>query len=223
MTTAQKNPPRLKLLPKGQYVGVNSDDPIRFYRWPVIGSMYRRRVELCLGECLGGAKILEIGFSSGLTFTNLHDTYQEIHGLDLTADTTAVQSAFAARGVNTQLRNGNILQMPYEENQFDTVLLISILEHLKPQDQPKAFAEIRRVLKPGGQVVYGVPIERPLMVFMFRRLGYDIREHHFSTERDVSTAAAQSMQKIRVIQMSSKPPIFGPVYEVGHFTKPIPT
>jgi ubiquinone/menaquinone biosynthesis C-methylase UbiE len=223
MTTAQKNPPRLKLLPKGQYVGVNSDDPIRFYRWPVIGSMYRRRVELCLGECTGGKSILEIGFGSGLTFTNLHDTYQEIHGLDLTADTTAVQSAFAKRGVQTHLQNGNILQMPYEENQFDTVLLISILEHLKPHDQPKAFAEIRRVLKPGGQVVYGVPIERPLMVFMFRRLGYDIREHHFSTEQDVSNAAAQSMKKIRVIQMQGKPPIFGPVYEVGHFTKAIST
>jgi ubiquinone/menaquinone biosynthesis C-methylase UbiE len=110
--------------------------------------------------------------------------------------------------------------MPYPDNYCDTVLLISILEHLKPADQPRAFAEIRRVLKPGGQVVYGVPIERPLMVFMFRRLGYDIREHHFSTERDVSGAAGQAMEKVRVIQMSSKPPIFGPVYEVGHFVKP---
>ncbi|HEY1922930.1 MAG TPA: class I SAM-dependent methyltransferase [Tepidisphaeraceae bacterium] len=221
MTATQKNPPQLKLLGKGEYVGVNSDDPIRFYRWPVIGSMYRRRVELCLGECTGGKSILEIGFGSGLTFTNLHDMYTEIHGLDLTADTSAVQSAFAKRGVQTDLRNGNILEMPYQDNQFDTVLLISILEHLKPQDQPRAFAEIRRVLKPGGQVVYGVPIERPLMVFMFRRLGYDIREHHFSTEKDVSAAAEQAMQKVRIIQMSSKPPIFGPVYEVGHFTKPI--
>ena len=183
--------------------------------------MYRRRVELCLGECSGGGSILEIGFGSGLTFTNLHEMYQEIHGLDLTADTAAVQSAFAARGVKTLLQNGNVLKMPYQDNQFDAVLLISILEHLKPEQQAGAFAEIRRVLKPGGQVVYGVPIERPLMVFMFRRLGYDIREHHFSTERDVSAAAGQTMQKVRVIQMRSKPAIFGPVYEVGHFIKPI--
>jgi ubiquinone/menaquinone biosynthesis C-methylase UbiE len=108
--------------------------------------------------------------------------------------------------------------MPYPDHHFDTVLLISILEHLKPEDQPRAFAEIRRVLKPGAQVVYGVPIERPLMVFMFRRLGYDIRAHHFSTERDISAAAAQSLQKVRITQMLSTPPIFGPVYEVGHFT-----
>ncbi|MGD0464569.1 MAG: class I SAM-dependent methyltransferase [Tepidisphaeraceae bacterium] len=217
---AQHKPPRLKLLRREDYVGVNNDDPIRFYRWPVIGSMYRRRVELCLGECLGGMRILEIGFGSGLTFMNLHEMYQEIHGLDLTADTTAVQAAFASRGVNTQLRNGNVLEMPYPDDQFDAVLLISILEHLKPDQQPRAFAEIRRVLKAGGQVVYGVPIERPLMVFMFRRLGYDIRQHHFSTERDVCAAAEQLLQKVRVIQMRSRPPIFGSVYEVGHFVKP---
>jgi len=150
---------------------------------------------------------------------NLHETYREIHGLDLTADVCAVQAAFAARHVQTELRRGNVLEMPYEGNFFDTVLLISILEHLKPQEQFKAFAEIERVLKPGGQVIYGVPIERPLMVFMFRMLGCDIRKEHFSTELDVSFAAQERLQKVRVLQMRSRPPIFGPVYEVGHFLK----
>jgi ubiquinone/menaquinone biosynthesis C-methylase UbiE len=211
--------PTLKLLRRDEYVGVNELDPIRFYHWPIFGAMYRRRVELCLGECRGGERILEIGFGTGLTFMNLKDTYREIHGLDLTADVAAVQAAFAARNVPTQLRRGNVLEMPYDDNFFDTVLLISILEHLKPQEQFKAFAEIERVLKPGGQVVYGVPIERPLMVFMFRMLGCDIRKEHFSTELDVSFAAQERLQKVRLIQMRSRPPIFGPVYEVGHFLK----
>jgi ubiquinone/menaquinone biosynthesis C-methylase UbiE len=219
MTSLPPQPPQLQLLRTDEYVGVNDDDPIRFYHWPLIGRMYRRRVELCLGECRGGERVLEIGFGSGLTFLNLHEQYKEIHGLDLTANAAAVQAAFAKRNIHTQLRQGNVLEMPYPDNQFDTVLLISILEHLKPADQPRAFAEIRRVLKPGGQVVYGVPIERPLMVFMFRRLGYDIRQHHFSTERDVSSAAGQIMQKVQVVQMCSTPSIFGAVYEVGHFVK----
>ena len=217
--TSPTKPPSLKLLGRDEYVGVNNLDPIRFYHWPILGAMYRRRVELCLGECRGGERILEIGFGTGLTFLNLHDTYREIHGLDLTADITAVQAAFAARHVQTELRRGNVLEMPYEGNFFDTVLLISILEHLKPDEQFKAFAEIERVLKPGGQMVYGVPIERPLMVFMFRMLGCDIRKEHFSTELDVSFAAQERLQKVRVLQMRSRPPIFGPVYEVGHFLK----
>ena len=218
MTTLPQRP-TLKLLPRNQYVGVNSLDPIRFYHWPIFGAMYRRRVELCLGECAGGDRILEIGFGTGLTFLNLHDSYREIHGLDLTADTAAVQKAFADRGIQTDLRQGDVLQMPYENEYFDTVLLISILEHLKPEDQARAFAEIRRVLKPGGQVVYGVPIERPLMVFMFRMLGCDIRKEHFSTEKDVAAAAEKVMQRVRIQQMTSRPPIFGPVYEVGHFKR----
>jgi ubiquinone/menaquinone biosynthesis C-methylase UbiE len=71
--------------------------------------------------------------------------------------------------------------MPYEDNQFDTVLLISIPERLKAYELEQVFSDIKRVLKPGGQVVYGAPVERPFMVFMFRILGYDIRDHHFST------------------------------------------
>jgi ubiquinone/menaquinone biosynthesis C-methylase UbiE len=211
--------PMLKLLPRGQYLGVNGADPIRFYYWPVLGRMYRRRVEMCLEQCTGGKRILEIGFGTGLTFLNLHEKYKEIHGLDLTADAVQVASVFSARGITTDLRQGNVLQMPCADGHFDTVLLISILEHLKPAELPQAFAEIRRVLRPGGQVVYGVPIERPLMVHMFRLLGYDIREHHFSTEHGVRAAAASVMKEVRVDRMPSFPPGMGYVYEVGHFRK----
>jgi ubiquinone/menaquinone biosynthesis C-methylase UbiE len=218
-TQTQSAKPKLKLLRRDEYVGVNELDPIRFYHWPIFGAMYRKRVELCLGECRGGERILEIGFGTGLTFMNLHEMYKEIHGLDLTADTKAVHDAFAARGVETDLRKGNVLEMPYEDNYFDTVLLISILEHLKPEEQPKAFGEISRVLKPDGQVVYGVPIERPLMVFMFKMLGCDIRKEHFSTEIDVAGAAEKILRKERIQQMHSRPGMFGPVYEVGHFSK----
>ena len=123
------------------------------------------------------------------------------------------------RGIAADLRRGNVLVMPYEDNHFDTVLLISILEHLRPAELVRAFAEIRRVLRPGGQVVYGVPIERRLMVFMFRMLGYDIRQHHFSTEKDVAGAAGAALKKVSVEAMGSFPPGFGNVYAVGEFVK----
>lgn len=211
----------LKLLPAAQYQGVNGDDPIRFYYWPVFGRMYRQRVEWCLSQCAGGERILEIGFGSGLTFLNLSPMYREIHGLDLTADVKRVTEVFASQGISTDLRQGNVLKMPYPDGHFDTVLLISILEHLKPSEQITAFAEIRRVLRPGGQVVYGVPIERPLMVWMFRLLGYNIRLHHFSTHQQVRDAAASVLKEVRVIGMPSFPRGLGNVYEIGHFVKPL--
>ena len=210
---------RLQLLPLQRYVGVDEKDPIKFYRLPVIGRMYQQRIELCLEQLTGGQSVLEVGFGSGVSFLNLSQLYQEIHGLDLTADVRQVGEMFASLGIQTELRNGSVLEMPYPDQSFDTVLLISILEHLQPYEQHQAFREIWRVLKPGGQVVYGVPVERPFMVFMFRLLSTNIREHHFSTEKDVRVAAQEVFGPGNITSMRGPLGLFGRVYEVGEYEK----
>ncbi|MBI5570578.1 MAG: class I SAM-dependent methyltransferase [Desulfomonile tiedjei] len=212
----------LKLLPRESYDGVDEFDPIRYYFWPILGPMYRRRVELCLGECKPGKRVLEVGFGAGATFVNLHDLYQEIHGLDLSASVERVGEVYHRMGIDVHLRNGNVLDMPYEDSSFDTVLLISILEHVRPAELPRAFSEIARLLKVGGQVVYGVPINRPITTWAFRLLGHRISEHHFSTEVDVRNAASQALRGVRLVRMLSRPSFLGPVYEVGHFMKDRP-
>jgi hypothetical protein len=50
-------------------------------------------------------------------------------------------------------------------------------------------------------------------------LGCNIRQHHFSTEKDVFSAADSVLEKVRVVQMQGVPSMLGPVYEVGHFVK----
>lgn len=212
-------PRKLKLLPADQYKGVNQYDPIKYYYWPVFGHMYRSRVELALGECTGGERVLEVGFGTGLAFPNLHDNYREIHGIDLTADIKAIESVFEPLNIPLFLKKGDVTKMPYEDNYFDTVLLVSILEHLKPIELQIALTEVRRVLKPGGQMVYGTPVEKPFMVFMFRLLGHNIRDEHFSTEKEIADAAHNTFSKGHVIQMKSTPPIAGSVYTVGNFIK----
>ncbi len=210
---------KLKLLPIEQYKGVNNLDPIKYYYWPVFGKMYRRRVELALEQCTGGKRVLEVGFGTGLAFPNLHDSYEEIHGLDLTADIEAVKSVFEPIGIPLFLKKGDVLNMPYEDNYFDTVLLISIMEHLKPNELKQACAEVKRVLKPGGQMVYGTPVERPFMVFMFKMLGHNIRNEHFSTEKEIRQTAEFFFEKTKLIEMKATPSFMGGVYEVGNFTK----
>jgi ubiquinone/menaquinone biosynthesis C-methylase UbiE len=212
--------PKLKLLRMRQYKGVNDLDPIKYYYWPIFGRMYRQRVELALGECTGGERVLEVGFGTGLAFPNLHDIYREIHGIDLTADVDAVKSVFEPMGIPLFLHKGDVLHMPqYEDNYFDTVLLVSILEHLKPLELEQAVKEVRRILKPGGQMVYGAPVEKPFMVFMFHLMGHDIRKEHFSTEKEIAAAAYKVFSKGNVLEMKSTPPIAGTVYTVGNFIK----
>jgi ubiquinone/menaquinone biosynthesis C-methylase UbiE len=212
-------PPKLRLLPAAKYKGVNQYDPIKYYYWPIFGRMYRRRVELALSECTGGERILEVGFGTGLAFPNLHDMYKEIHGIDLTADIQAVQSVFESTGIPLFLEKGDVLNMPYQDNFFETVMLVSILEHLKPPELEQAFAEVRRVLKPEGQMIYGTPVEKPFMVFMFRMLGHNIRDEHFSTEKEIAEGAYKVFSNGHVINMNSIPPIAGTVYTVGNFVK----
>jgi|SRR5271157_702933 len=210
---------KLKLLPYQRYLGINHQDPLRYYYFPWFGHYYRRRVELCLETLSGGERVLEVGFGSGLSFLNLHDLYREIWGIDLTASTEAIAALFRKEEVETHLQNGNVHKMTYPDNYFDSVLLISILEHLEPEGQVPAFREIARVLKPGGQVVYGTPVERPFMVFLFHLLGVNIREHHFSTEKEISAAADQVLERQNVFQLKGLGGLAGPIYEIGHFKK----
>ena len=180
----QNNKIHLDIFPPEEYTPIDIHDPLKFYFMPGFKELYRKRMEMCLGECSGGEKILEVGFGSGLTFSNLHCLYQEIYGVEKNnplsiADITAY---FNNRSIPVFLTSGDMLYMPYVNNEFDTVLIISVLEHLKPSQQAQAFAEIHRVLRPAGQLVYGVPFDRPLMTFLYRVLGYKIHNFPFSNQ-----------------------------------------
>jgi ubiquinone/menaquinone biosynthesis C-methylase UbiE len=206
----------LQLLPRGSYPNVDEADPLRFYYWPILGRLYRRRVEKALAELPGGRRVLEVGFGSGVALVNLCQKYQRVDGLDLKADVKGLQDLFKSAGHRVHLRAGSALKMPYPSGSFDAVMLVSILEHLKPQELAAALKEVARVLKPGGCMVYGVPVERPLMVAMFWLLRAKIRDHHFSTEAEVAAAAERCLQRV-----SLKPLRFLGlhIYEVGRFVK----
>ena len=209
---------RLLMYPVTEYPGVGKDDPIRFYSRPIFGALYRRRVEMCLADLQGGSDMLEVGFGSGVTFRNLSSKYKQISGLDLDADVELISAFWREKGIEVDLKSGSVLGMPYPDRSFDAVLLISILEHLRPNQLQTAFSEILRVLRPGGQAVYGVPMDWWGMRLAFRVLGYDIRLHHFSSELDVRTAAQQILTPVRIRTLTAPVLPIG-LYQVGDFRK----
>jgi SAM-dependent methyltransferase len=56
-----------------------------------------------------------------------------------------------------RVQHGSVTSLPYGDAAFDRALCLDVLEHLTFDEQPKALAELRRVLVPGGEVLVSVP------------------------------------------------------------------
>jgi SAM-dependent methyltransferase len=51
---------------------------------------------------------------------------------------------------------GEIVDLPYGAARFDLVTAFDVIEHV--EDDGKVFAELTRVLRPGGQLIFSVPL-----------------------------------------------------------------
>lgn len=94
-----------------------------------------------------GSKVLDL-MSSWVS--HLPDTISDIHmtGLGMNAEELAQNARLNERQVHDI---NSLPTLPYAENSFDTVICTASVEYLV---QPLAvFAEVRRILKPGGQFV----------------------------------------------------------------------
>jgi SAM-dependent methyltransferase len=52
---------------------------------------------------------------------------------------------------------GSVTSLPYADGTFDRALCLDVLEHLAYEEQPRALAELFRVLRPGGELLVSVP------------------------------------------------------------------
>ena len=89
-------------------------------------------------------RILDAGCGEGVLVEEYRSKGYSIEGLDLN---------YASKYV----RLGNILDMPYSDDSFDVVLMLDVFEHLSFEDQPKALSEIKRVLRPKGNLLISIP------------------------------------------------------------------
>ncbi len=179
---------------------IPKDDPLRFYYWPIVGSLYRRRVDGCLALLGTGKRVLEVGYGSGTSFLGLAERFEEIHGLDTHDYGPAIAQVFEREGLNVTLRRGSILNPPYPDGHFDAILAMSILEHLRPEDQPHVMGQVHGLLRAGGVLVVGVPGLNRMMSLGFRLLGCDISQHHFSSPQVVLASASTVLTVERVIR-----------------------
>jgi 2-polyprenyl-3-methyl-5-hydroxy-6-metoxy-1,4-benzoquinol methylase len=91
--------------------------------------------------------LLDVGSSNGNIDKYLADYFHHVTGLDI--DEPAMAHARETFGKsNLRFEPGDAMHMPYPDHSFDVVVCTQIYEHVP--DATRMFAEIFRVLKPGG-------------------------------------------------------------------------
>lgn len=56
-----------------------------------------------------------------------------------------------------RVRTGSLTALPFTDGAFDRALCLDVLEHLTFDEQPRALAELHRVLRSGGELLVSVP------------------------------------------------------------------
>jgi len=107
-------------------------------------------------------RVLEVGFGGGVSLPSLIASAAFVGGVDRSSDMVRRAKGIFSEAVSAgraDFREGNVEELPFEASSFGKVCTVNTIYFWSSLDA--GFAEIRRVLLPGGRVVVGfVPKER---------------------------------------------------------------
>jgi ubiquinone/menaquinone biosynthesis C-methylase UbiE len=149
-----------------------------------------------------GERVLEVGVGFGTVGQLLADRGFAYHGLDIASGPVELmrRRLESLGSGDREVRLGSALDLPYPDASFDLYVSIGCLHH--SGDVPRALAEARRVLRPGGRLVVMVynarsfrqtiqlPARRLRARLRGRRLGGD----HVRAAYDVNAAGESAPQ-----------------------------
>ncbi len=153
-----------KIFYEKMYAGKKSPDSLSTRN--VIDVLYTRfkKFEVHREDAVGwlvspGGRLLDIGCGNGSFIFKVADKFREVHGVDISPGRIAEASMLK----KTMHNQANIhfqaadsdSRLPYEDEYFDTITSIATLEHVF--DPYHAVAEMKRVLKNGGEIILEVP------------------------------------------------------------------
>ncbi|MEO0226331.1 MAG: class I SAM-dependent methyltransferase [candidate division WOR-3 bacterium] len=142
-------------------------------------------------------RLLDIGYGSGILFPELSHYADQLYGVDIHHEHEKVKSAIKKYNIDAELKAGNILNLPYEDGEFDGVVCISVLEHIR--DLPRAINEIHRVLTKKGIAIFGFPVRNRLTSSFYSSVGFDYKTHHPSDHRSILVELSKQLKMTRCI------------------------
>ncbi|EDM81886.1 3-demethylubiquinone-9 3-methyltransferase [Plesiocystis pacifica SIR-1] len=108
-----------------------------------------------------GKEALEVGCGTGLVMDRVANFASRVEGVDISP---GMLERARARGL--EVREGSATQLPYADASFDVVYSFKVLAHVEAIEQ--ALAEMARVARPGGHVIFDI-YNRDSLRYLIRR------------------------------------------------------
>jgi ubiquinone/menaquinone biosynthesis C-methylase UbiE len=135
---------------------------------------------------MDGATVLDYGCGKGDFSLSLASRGARVVGIDISPKLIEQARASASRigmnGASPQFMVGDAHRTPFDDSTFDYVVGNGALHHL---DLDTAYAEIARVLKPGGKALFMEPMYHHPLLWTLRRL---TPKTHTADEKPLSFA-----------------------------------
>lgn len=110
-----------------------------------------------LGKIRSNDDVLDMGCGTGRFTIPVAGRARSVCGVDMSPMMLAIAGKkLAERGLEADLREGDMADLPFPDASFDVVVTMLALMHIPRQDRQQVFYEVSRVLRPGGRVLIGV-------------------------------------------------------------------
>jgi SAM-dependent methyltransferase len=121
---------------------------------PMLADLRAQRANKLIPPPLREGRILDVGCGSFPYFL-AHTSFKEKFAIDQIPLSSNTASELKIESFTLDLEIEP--HLPFEDNFFEAVTLLAVVEHLDPALMAKLFKEVYRVLKPGGMVILTTP------------------------------------------------------------------
>ncbi len=129
-------------------------------RTPVDRRFTETEMRFLLERIQPGDTVLDMGCGTGRFTIPMAAHGARVTGYDISpAMLERLQAGAREQGRHVELREGDMAHLPFEDESFDVVTSMLALMHVPVEDRRQVFAEVARVLTPGGRLVLGVKNE----------------------------------------------------------------
>ena len=173
------------LPPKGLFRQGGPDDPLPYYYHPLVSRLYSGRINRGLSLLSPPyGSLLDVGYGSGLLLPTLSRISKDLVAIDRDTDPKSVMPVLSELGITATLIKGDIVSADLSGRQFDLIVAFSVFEEV--DKLLPVLESIHRLLKPGGELLVGMPRVDRMMEWLFYLIGYKgIENEHVHTYCEV--------------------------------------